>query len=158
VYLKLKAIIELTFLRDDTAKVWITASNGRFSGETEQYINADVLQTLSEQLVGFPKSNSDEVIFEIGEKDSIYGHCKFKFKFYCFDSAGHTAVIVSVSNEIAGNESADNICYAKFKIQFEASSLDEFSSSIKRALNSGEGKSVLLGINTYTQNIPSHYS
>jgi hypothetical protein len=156
VYLELKAIIELTFLRDDPPKVWITASNGSFSGETEQYINADVLQTLSEQLVGFPKSNSDEVIFEIGEKGSIYGHCKFKF--YCFDSAGHTAVIVSVSNEIAGNESADNICSAKFKMQFEASSLDEFSSSIKSALNSGEGKSVLLGINAYTQNIPSQYT
>jgi hypothetical protein len=143
--------LEIKFLRDDPSKIWVTANNESFAGETEQYINPKTLQNLSDQLVGFPKSNSDEVIFEIGEKDLTDGYCKLKF--YCFDSAGHTAVIVSISNGIAGNQSSDNLCSAIFKLQFEAFSLDEFSSSMKRVLDLGEGKSVLIGINAYTQNI-----
>lgn len=143
--------LEIKFLRDEPSKIWVKACNESFAGETEQYINAKWLQILSEQLAGFPNSNLDEVIFEVGEEGSTNGYCKFKF--YCFDSAGHAAVLVSVSNELAGNVSSDNLYSASFKIQFEASSLDSFTSSLNRALIAGEGTSMLKGINAYTQNI-----
>ena len=135
--------IEIEFLRGDPSKIWVKASNEGFAGETEQYINPQLLQKLSEQLSGFPKSNSDEVVFKFGEEDSKYGCCMLKF--YCFDSIGHTAVLVSVSN--------DNSCKAKFIVQFEAFSLDMFISSIKQALESGSGFSELIGIKPYTQNV-----
>ncbi|KTD97971.1 hypothetical protein [Pseudoalteromonas sp. H71] len=135
--------LEIEFLRDDPSKIWVKACNESFAGETEQYINAQILEKLTEQLSAFPQSNSDEVIFKVGELGSSYGHCEFKF--YCFDSAGHTAVLVSLSN--------DSACIAKFTVQFEALSLDAFVSDIKLALKSGSGVSDLIGIESYTQNV-----
>ncbi|KTF16328.1 MULTISPECIES: hypothetical protein [unclassified Pseudoalteromonas] len=135
--------LEIEFLRNDPSKIWVKACNETFAGETEQYINAQMLEKLAEQLSVFPKSNSDEVTFEVGDADSTYGHCELKF--HCFDSAGHMAVLVSVSN--------DRECVAKFTVQFEALSLDAFVSSIKVSLNSGSGVSELIGIKPYTQNV-----
>jgi len=135
--------LEIEFLRDDPSKIWVKACNESFAGETEQYINAQILEKLTKQLSAFPQSNSDEVIFKVGDVDSAFGHCELKFQ--CFDSAGHTAVQVSVSN--------DNACFGKFTVQFEALSLDAFLSSIKFALKSGSGVSELIGIKPYTQNV-----
>ncbi len=143
--------LEIEFLSDDPSKIWVKACNEKFAGETEQYINAQWLTELAENLSGFPKSNLDEVVFEAGSESSKNGYCKFKF--YCTDSAGHTAILVSISNGISGNETADNQSFAKFKIQFEALSLDTFASSIKLALKSGSGVSELIGIKPYTQNV-----
>ena len=135
--------LEIEFLQGDPAKIWVKACNETFAGETEQYINAQALEKLAEQLSAFPQSNSDEVTFTIDDVDSPYGHCNLKF--HCFDSAGHTAVLVSLSN--------DSACTAKFNVQFEALSLDAFVSSIKLALKSGSGISELIGIKPYTQNV-----
>ncbi|MUH71992.1 hypothetical protein [Psychrosphaera haliotis] len=135
--------LEIEFLRDDPAKIWVKACNESFAGETEQYINAQVLEKLAEQLSSFPQSNSDEVTFKVGDVGSPNGHCEFKF--HCFDSAGHTAVLVSLSNDCAS--------IAKFTVQFEALSLDVFISAIKLALKSGSGVSDLIGIKPYTQNV-----
>ncbi|MBY6016772.1 hypothetical protein KUW04_03055 [Halomonas denitrificans] len=135
--------LEFKFLQSDPSKIWVKACNNAFAGETEQYINVKLLEALAHQLSIFPKSNSDEVTFGVGDIDSTYGHCGLKF--HCFDSAGHTAVLVSVSN--------DSACVAKFTVQFEALALDSFVSSIKLALKSGSGVSELIGINPYTQNV-----
>ena len=135
--------LEIEFLRDDPAKIWVKACNETFAGETEQYINAQMFEKLAEQLSTFPKSNSDEVSFKVGDVNSPYGHCDLKF--HCFDSIGHAAVLVSLSNDTA--------CTAKFIVQFEALSLDAFVSSIKLALESGSGVSELIGIKPYTQNV-----
>ncbi|MGY0403819.1 hypothetical protein [Pseudoalteromonas sp. PAR1] len=135
--------LELEFLQDDPSKIWVKACNERFAGETEQYFNAQSLRDLAENLSSFPKSNSDEIIFEVGEVGSSYGHCFLKF--YCIDSAGHTAVFISVSDGESNS--------AKFTVQFEVLSLDMFVSSINFALKSGNGVSELIGINAYTQNI-----
>lgn len=135
--------LEIEFVRSDPPKISVTACNEGFAGETEQYLNEQLLQNLMEQLSGFPKSHLDEVVFEVGEDGSPHGH--FMLKFFCFDSVGHTALFVSVSN--------NNSCAAKFTLQFEALSLDMFISSLKNAIEVGKGKSELRGINAYTQNV-----
>ena len=135
-YMQMQPRLEIEFLRDDPAKIWIKACSESFAGEAEQYINAQSLEKLAERLSAFPESNTDEVTFKVGDIDSPYGHCELKF--HCFDSAGHTAVLVSLSN--------DSACTAKFIVQFEALSLDAFVSSIKLALKSGSGVSDLIGI------------
>ena len=135
--------LEIEFLRDEPSKIWITACNEDFAGKTEQYLNVQLLEEFANQLSVFPQSNSDEVVFKTGDADSSYGYCELKF--HCFDSAGHTAVLVSVSN--------DNACTAKFTVQFEALALDIFVSSIKFSLKSGSGVSELVGIKPYTQNV-----
>jgi hypothetical protein len=143
VYRQMQPRLEIEFLRDDPAKIWVKACNETFAGETEQYINSQMLEKLAEQLSAFPQSNSEEVSFKVGEVDSHYGHCELNF--HCFDSSGHTAALVSLSN--------DSKCTAKFIVQFEALSLDAFVSSIKLALKSGSGVSELIGIKPYTQNV-----
>jgi hypothetical protein len=49
--------LDIDFLRDEPSKIWVKACNEGFAGETEQYINSQCLEELSEQLSGFPKSN-----------------------------------------------------------------------------------------------------
>ncbi len=143
--------LEIEYLNDDPSKIWVNACNEKFAGATEQYINAQCLQKLADNLEDFPKSNKDEVLFEAGEEGERSGHCRLKF--YCIDSAGNTAVHVSLSNGVVGNESADNQYIAKFKIQFEALSLDTFVSSLNLALRARAGSCELIGVRSYTQNI-----
>ncbi|MBR9916331.1 hypothetical protein GYB29_01260 [bacterium] len=141
----MKSRLELRFLYSDPSKIWLKACNESFAGETEVYLNEEKLVVLVEELVRFPSSISDKVVFEIGEKESRFGYCKLKF--YCYDSWGHSAVLVSVSNEVADSVSDDNLYSAHFKVQFELAELDRFISSLRSALNSGKGIAKLEGIN-----------
>ncbi len=36
--------LEFEFLRSDPSKIWVKACNDAFAGETEQYINAQLLE------------------------------------------------------------------------------------------------------------------
>ncbi len=143
--------LELQFLRSDPSKIWLVASNDSFAGAAEQYINEDEVKTLRDNLTNFPKIPDDEVILEVGKNETAYGYCKLRF--YCFDSLGHTAVQVSLANEIAGNEKSDNRNFASFKLQFEAHELDIFVDSLSKALEAGEGNATLKGTRRFTENV-----
>ena len=143
--------LELEYLKSDPSKIWITANNSSFAGAMEENLNENDLETLAIELNDFPTSNKSEVLFEVGSKESPHGYCKLRF--YCFDSAGHTAVIVTLANSIASNVTDDNRCFVTMKMQFEANALDAFRSSIVSGLKSGKGKATLQGVNAYTQNI-----
>jgi len=141
--------LELRFLRSDPSKIWLVASNESFAGAAEQYIDEDEVEALRASLTDFPKSLTDEATLEAGKNEPAYGYCKLRF--YCFDSLGHTAVQVSLANEIAGNEKPDNRNFASFKMHFEANELDIFIASLSRALAAGEGTATLKGIRRYTE-------
>ena len=143
--------LELRFLRGDPSKIWIVASNESFAGAAEQYINEVEIESLRDELSGFPITAEDEVILEAGKNDITHGYCELRF--YCFDKVGHTAVQVSLANEIAGNEKSDNRNFASFKIQFEASGLDHFVVSLTGAIAAGEGTSILKGVKRFTENV-----
>ncbi len=144
-------MLELRFLRNEPSKIWVVASNEFFSGAAEQYINANEVESLRDGLTGFPESLNDETTLEAGKNESSCGYCKLRF--YCFDSVGHTAVRVTLANELAGNEKSDNKNFASFKIQFEANELDIFISSLSKALANGEGTATLKGIRRLTENV-----
>ncbi len=143
--------LELQYLRSDPPKIWLVASNESFAGATEQYINENKIKTLRDDLTNFPKTLDDEVLLEAGKSETNYGYCKLRF--YCFDSLGHTAVQVSLENEIAGNEKSDNRNFASFKLQFEAHELDIFIGSLSKALEAGEGYATLKGTRRFTENV-----
>lgn len=143
--------LELRFLQSDPSKIWLVASNESFAGAAEQYINENEVEALLAGLADFPKSLNDEVTLEVGKNESAYGYCKLRF--YCFDAVGHTAIQVSLANEIAGNEKPDNRNFASFKIQFEANELDIFVVSLSKALAVGEGTATLKGIRRCTENV-----
>jgi hypothetical protein len=143
--------LELTYARSDTTKIVVKANNANFAGETELYAHPSKFALLAEELNGFPNSIEHEVVFEVSNKESGYGHCCLKF--YCFDKIGHTALHVSLSTEASNHGNKKGYSCADFKIHFEASELDVFVSSLQKALDAGHGTSKLMGINEYTQNI-----
>lgn len=143
--------LEIEYLESDPSKIWVTANNSVFAGGMDVYINENTLRTLAAELEEFPRSSNAEIVYEAGSEESPYGYCGLRF--YCFDSAGHTAVIVKLINEIASNVPDDNRCQVVMKLQFEAISLDSFKNSLIHALKAGKGKATLRGIYAYTQNI-----
>ena len=143
--------LELRFLRSEPSKIWIAASNDTFAGAAEQYINGIEIEALRDKLSGFPVTVEDEAILEAGKNEMTHGYCKLRF--YCFDTIGHTAVQVSLADEIAGNEKPDNRNFASFKIQFEANELDHFVASLRKAIAAGEGTAILKGVRRFTENV-----
>lgn len=143
--------LKIKYVESDPSKIWVSASNGQFSGVTEEYFNEGSLKKLCESLEKFPNNISDEVFFKVGEENSRSGYCHLKF--YCFDNAGHTAVRLQLHNGIASNQSLDEQNFASFKMQFEPSALDVFVSSLKMSIDKGNGVAELAGIEPYTQNI-----
>ena len=148
---RMEPMLEIEYLGGDPSKIWVTANNSSFAGAMEGYLNDNTLHKLVDDLKGFSVSNRPEAIFEVGSREAPYGFCGLRF--YCFDSAGHTAVIVALANEIASNETEDNRCFVTLKLQFEAAALDSFRESLVSGLKAGKGKALLKGINAYTQNI-----
>jgi hypothetical protein len=147
----MKPKLEIQYLKSDPSKIWITANNSCFAGAMEEYLNEKYLSKLAEELEGFPVSSQSEVTFEVGKKEMQSSYCRLRF--YCYDSVGHTAVIVTLANGIASNETKDNRCMVTFKLQFEAVALDSFRASLVSGLRLGKGKATLKGINAHTQNI-----
>jgi hypothetical protein len=147
----MKPKLEIEYLESDPSKIWVTANNSSFAGSMEEYLNESTLHILVEELEGFPLSGKSEVFFQVGSKESRFGFCSLRF--YCFDSVGHTAVIVSLANGIASNESEYNRSIVTMKLQFEVLALNVFRESLVLGLKAGKGKSTLKGINACTQNI-----
>lgn len=143
--------LEIEYLESNPSKIWVTANNSSFAGTMEGYLNKKTLHKLVNDLEGFPDSAQSEAIFELGSKEAPYAYCSLRF--YCFDSVGHTAVIVTIANDIASNETEDNRCFVTMKLQFEATALDSFRASLLSRLEAGKGKAILEGIDAYTHNI-----
>ena len=143
--------LEIEYLESDPSKIWVNANNSTFAGATEDYLNEKYLSKLVDELDGFPETMQSEVLFELGKESGRHSYCKLHF--YCCNSIGHSAVIVTLANDLASNESEDNRCLAKLKLQFEASALDTFRASLLAGLKSGKGKATLMGISEYTQYI-----
>jgi hypothetical protein len=143
--------LELTFRKNDPSKIWVRGANENFAGAAEQYINDEEINLLAENLKAFPSSTEATVTFEAGKNESTHGYCKLHF--YCFDSTGHTAVQISLANELASNEDEDNRCMVVLKLQFEPVELDRFVSTLNEAINNGGGVATLKGVRRFTENV-----
>lgn len=101
--------IEIVWSDEDLLEISTRASNGRYSGIIQTYTQDTYLQKFADNLVGFPKKISDEVIFEsnYGMDDTF-----LTLVFHCNDGVGHTSVKVSMKEESNPNRE-------DYKVSFE---------------------------------------
>lgn len=137
----MEAFIEIEFVNGEPSKIRVKASNGYYSGFTEDYINANWLIAMMEELKGFPKKTDSTVTFESepGKKEDA----NLYFKFYCKDDFGHTGIRVCMKEGIYASSSEDE---ARFIINYEAAALDNFIKSLSHVINNGHGTATLQGV------------
>ena len=130
----------LEFYESDPSKLYVTASNGKFRGQTEAYINAKILSGMCENLTGFP--SSDDSVVEYFSSSAESKTNRLALKFQCRDSLGHCAVRVTMRADDLSEKEPDN---TSFLLKFEPHALDTFRSSLRTSLDKGEGISKLNG-------------
>jgi hypothetical protein len=138
---KMESALEIEYVIDEPTKILVTASNGYFSGYTEDYINKNWLVSLANDLRGFPTSLESKVDFYSKLTDPE--NSSLSLHFYCRDNKGHTSMKVCIRGTQNYKPSSE---FASFELQFEASALDSFVQSILGMASSGEGKLRLTGI------------
>jgi hypothetical protein len=133
--------IEIVWNDVDMVEVSASASNGRYGGATRLYTTVEELLELANKLDGFPKTITDAVEFETGEKggDSFLG-----LNFYCIDGVGHTAVHVSREEKSRdyGARPEERQCVS-FELRYEAGSIDKFRRGLLRMAGNRDGVSSL---------------
>jgi len=137
----MESILEIEYIVGEPTKIFVKASNGYFSGYTEDYINIKWLIALANELNGFPKSLDSEVSFmssPSGTEDS-----SLTLKFYCRNNKGHTSVLIGIRGE---TKQGMPMAYSTFELQYEVAALDSFIKSLESASSKGQGVARLLGV------------
>lgn len=128
-----KLRLEIIWKDDDMVELQAFASNGRYSGTTEIYTTSEHLLELANSIQGFPKRVEDAVEFRAGETDS---YAFLSLRFYCIDGAGHTAVLVSMEENVPNDfrpAEKDRVC---LELEYEPGCIDQFQKDIfQMALN-----------------------
>lgn len=143
---KLKSMLEIEYIVNEPSKILVKASNGYFSGYTEDYINIKRLTTLANELEGFPKTLDSEVSFI--SLPSSTEDSNLTLKIYCRNNKGHTSVLFGIRSEQKFDMPIE---YATFEIQFEVSALDTFIQSLANSSLKGQGLARLLGISSINE-------
>lgn len=134
----MEPILHLNFNQGEPSIIRVEASNGIYSGYTEAYINDKRLSKLAEDLDGFPKHVSSEVVFRSGLEDE----CELSLRFFSDGRIGKTAVRVTINYR---SPSANLNDKAEFTARFEPASLDRFLTSLRTIIAAGEGSANLFG-------------
>jgi hypothetical protein len=134
--------VELVWEDSDLEELCISADNGQYSGVTNVYFGQGECGALAQSLQGFPKSISQEEIFEGGSDDGPFG----KLFFRCIDGSGHTIVRVTLQELVAFNLRSVIPNRVELEFQFEASALDEFCAELQAVARRERRRAVLKGI------------
>lgn len=110
---------------DDFYKFKIEISNHNCSIISEFYGYSDVFNDFSNKLIGFPKSISDEIIFEIGEDSNTWAY-HFLFKVLCYEANGNSAIHIKISN----NKEFADVENSEFVIKTKPASLNKLGKSL----------------------------
>ena len=89
--------IELVWEDNDLEQLRIAAHNGRYCGTADVYFGQGDVGVLAESIRGFPKTVSQQEIFE-GSSGSLA-----KLVFRCIDGSGHPVVMVSLAESVNEN-------------------------------------------------------
>lgn len=133
--------LEIEYVIGEPSRLFVKASNGYFSGYTESYININLLVSLVNELVDFPKTLKPEVAFLSSPSDAK--NSDLSLRFYCRDNIGHTSVMVGIRDS---TNISSPIEQATFELQFEAVALDSFIQSAKNISSRNRGKLKLHGV------------
>lgn len=125
-------------------EIRITATNGRFAGETCCYTLREEIRKLAQEIKGFPKSVTDQVYFSTYSTDHF---SYFAIKFTCVDSSGHTSVRIKIAEIVTYSNASQVNNIAEFDIAVEPAAIDDFSNSLSELSKTplGKVKAVLTG-------------
>ena len=106
-----------------------SASNGRFCGEAELYLEPKALERLANDLSGFPRDGRDQRGIDLGAFSIIHAGGGVQMRFACLDAACHPAVDVKIRTEDCA--AFGELQPAALRIPIEAAAIDEFVNQLR---------------------------
>ena len=131
--------ISVLWFDSDMIELRIRAASDRFAGSCDVYVSHGTLGEFASALAGFPAGLKDERCYEFGTLDpqSVPGFCEFRF--YCTNSAGHTALDITIHDNYTKHPKSS----AKFIIPIEPAGVDNFVQGLKRLNHGRQGEAYL---------------
>ena len=110
---------------DGSLHIGIESSNSIYSSYEECYLWPETLREFGEQLMSFPKSKEQEVVFRYGEEsDECFSFISIKI--FVYNANGHSALEVRMnSNKTNELKRVSNYC-----IQCEVAALNQFGKKL----------------------------
>ena len=144
-FLKLKVI----WKDDDMFELHISASNGRYCGQTEVYDSKHSLLPFAKNLKGFP-FGKDKLSHQCGEKDS---HSYFEMRFYKIGFSGKVGVQINMEENVATEYRTEEKDKLSMELIVEPNTIDIFQRELIALAKNEDGEAELIGIGKYTSNI-----
>jgi hypothetical protein len=135
--------IELIWEDVDLEELRISAQNGGYCGTAKVYFAQGDVGVLADAIRGFPKTVSQQEIFE-GGSEEIGSLARLVFS--CTDGSGHPAVTVSLAESVNVNARPLLLNRVELELQFEPYALDEFSRELESMARRATTRAVLRGI------------
>jgi hypothetical protein len=135
--------IELVWEDVDLEELCISAHNGGYCGTAKVYFAQGDVGVLADSIRGFPKTVSQQEIFE-GGSEEIGSLAKLVFR--CTDGSGHPAVTVSLAESINENVRPPLLNRVELELRFEPYALDEFCRELESVARRASNRAVLRGI------------
>ena len=132
--------IELVWEDNDLEELLIAAHNGRYCGTAKVYFGQGAVGDLAESIRGFPKTVSQQEIFE-GSSGPVA-----KLVFRCTDGVGHPVVIVSLVESVDEGARSSVMNRVELELRFEPYALDEFCRELELIARRESKRAVLRGI------------
>ena len=107
----------------------VRASNGRFAGCVELYVDQGRLAAFSRALRGFPASGRDRRELELGTLDPARAGGGVRLGLRCTDALGHVAMSVELRADPRGHAGAES---AAFGVRLEPAAIDAFVAQLER--------------------------
>ncbi len=101
-------------------------NNGYCAATLDFYGYSDEFKEFSLDLIDFPKSINDKVIYELGERGNKWKYYLL-IQAYCFEPTGRSAIKVESTNNFIGIDSHD----CKFEIESEVASINKLGIGLK---------------------------
>lgn len=122
---------------EDLFEVRVSASNGKFAGETCCYTLREEIAGLGGLLTGFPKGPAET--FQFTSADAANSH--FTLQGCCRDALGHLSVRIKLV------ERWFSASQVEFELKVEPAAVDRFASALMHLSTAGVGEvsAVLLG-------------
>lgn len=134
--------IELIWEDTDLEELLISASNGKYCGTAKVYFGQGEIAALADTIRGFPKTVSQEAVFEGGSDDGS----RARLKFHCIDQLGHAVVTTTLADFAYLNAQPPVLNHVNLELRVDASAIDEFCKQLEAIGRRMRKRAVLGGL------------
>lgn len=122
--------VSVLWADNDVVELRFSASNGRFSGVADLYVDHDALPRLAKTLRGFPALASDRRVYEFGTFETSFAGGGVRMVFRCLDTSGHAVVEILIRTDPGQLDGREET--ASLAINVEAAAIDKFVDEVGR--------------------------